>query len=442
MVQRKAKRKATGKPTPKSPLPSARQAAPTAPLARPARSAAAATAEPDDLALLARIRDIWDRSRTQAARSVNTAHVCANWLIGQQIVEAEQQGQRRAGYGQALLKTLSAQLAAEFGSGFSVSGLQYMRGFYLAYPELLVADNQHAVRVESAAAQMQHALRDELNAESGLPGSQPHEQPGGKQAAVAAWRPGLLHPALSWTHYRLLVKVERREVRDFYEIEALRSGWSARQLERQINSLLFERLLKSRDKRGVLALANEGLLPARPRDAIKDPYVLEFLDLPQSHRLVESRLEEALLSQLQAFLLELGSGFAFVGRQQRLTLDGDHFYPDLVFYHVKLKCYVVIDLKVGKLGHGDLGQMLLYVNYYDREVATAGDNPTIGLILCSEKNDAVVRYVLADRNEQVFASRYQLHLPTEAQLQDELRRELAQLQGAAPTITPPGEEQA
>jgi hypothetical protein len=170
--------------------------------------------------------------------------------------------------------------------------------------------------------------------------------------------------------------------------------------------------------------------------------VLEFLDLPQSHRLVESRVEEALLNQLQAFLLELGSGFAFVGRQQRLTLDGDHFYPDLVFYHVKLKCYVVIDLKVGKLGHGDLGQMLLYVNYYDREVATAEDNPTIGLILCSEKNDAVVRYVLADRAEQVFASRYQLHLPTEAQLQDELRRELAQLQGAAPTITPPGEEQA
>jgi predicted nuclease of restriction endonuclease-like (RecB) superfamily len=402
---------------------------PTSQPAPPARRArAAAAAAPDDAALLERIRGIWERSRTQAARSVNTAHVCANWLIGQQIVEAEQRGKRRAGYGLALLKTLSAQLAGEFGTGFSVSALQYMRGFYLAYPQLLAGGNQHAPRVESAAAQIQHAPRDE-SAESSA-------------TAGGAWRPGLLHPALSWTHYRLLLKVERREVRDFYEIEALRSGWSARQLERQINSLLFERLLKSRDKRGVLALANEGLLPARPRDAIKDPYVLEFLDLPQSHRLVESRVEEALLNQLQAFLLELGSGFAFVGRQQRLTLDGDHFYPDLVFYHVKLKCYVVIDLKVGKLGHGDLGQMLLYVNYYDREVATAEDNPTIGLILCSEKNDAVVRYVLADRAEQVFASRYQLHLPTEAQLQDELRRELAQLQGAAPTITPPGEEQA
>jgi predicted nuclease of restriction endonuclease-like (RecB) superfamily len=408
MVTRGATRTSTRKAT--------QRATPTA-----ARAAAAAT--PDDAALLERIRGIWERSRTQAARSVNTAHVCANWLIGQQIVEAEQRGKRRAGYGQALLKTLSAQLAGEFGSGFSVSALQYMRGFYLAYPELLAPDNQHAVRVEFSAAQIQHAPRDESAAAGGDRG---------------AWRPGLLHPALSWTHYRLLVKVERREVRDFYEIEALRSGWSARQLERQISSLLFERLLKSRDKKGVLALANEGLLPARPRDAIKDPYVLEFLDLPEAHRLVESRVEEALLNQLQAFLLELGSGFAFVGRQQRLTLDGDHFYPDLVFYHVKLKCYVVIDLKVGKLAHGDLGQMLLYVNYYDREVATADDNPTIGLILCSEKNDAVVRYVLADRNEQVFASRYQLHLPTEAQLQDELRRELAQLQGTEPTNPSPG----
>lgn len=384
-------------------------------------------AAPDDAALLERIRGIWERSRTQAARSINTAHVCANWLIGQQIVEAEQRGKRRAGYGQALLKTLSSQLAGEFGSGFSVSALQYMRGFYLAYPQLLATDNQHAVRVEFTAAQIQHAPRDESAAAGG---------------DRCAWRPGLLHPALSWTHYRLLVKVERREVRDFYEIEALRSGWSARQLERQINSMLFERLLKSRDKQGVLALANEGLQPVRPRDAIKDPYVLEFLGLPQSHRLVESRLEEALINQLQAFLLELGSGFAFVGRQQRLTLDGDHFYPDLVFYHVKLKCYMVIDLKVGKLGHGDLGQMLLYVNYYDREVAATDDNPTIGLILCSEKNDAVVRYVLADRNEQVFASRYQLHLPTEAQLQEELRRELAQLQSAAPSATPRGKGSA
>ncbi len=357
--------------------------------------------------LLARIRHIWESARTQAVRSVNTAHVCANWLIGKQIVEAEQGGAKRAAYGRGLLESLSKQLSADYGDGFSLSALKYMRLFFLGYPELLV--NRHAVGdLSDSALAIRHAVRDESDAST-------------------AWQPGALHLALSWTHYRTLIKVERREVRDFYEIEAIRSGWSARQLERQINSFLFERLLKSRDKKGVMSLANTGQVLAQPKDAIKDPYVLEFLDLPESHRLVESRIEEALLSQLQAFLLELGSGFAFVGRQRRLTLDGDHFYPDLVFYHVKLKCYVVIDLKVGKLAHGDLGQMLLYVNYYDREVAAKDDNPTIGLILCSEKNDAVVRYVLADKNEQVFASRYQFVLPSVDQLRAEMQRELEQL---------------
>jgi predicted nuclease of restriction endonuclease-like (RecB) superfamily len=356
--------------------------------------------------LLARIRHIWESARTQAARSVNTAHVCANWLIGQQIVEAEQGGSKRAGYGKALLQALSTRLSADYGDGFSVSALKYMRLFYLAYPELLAI--RHSVRdAQDAAIDIGHALRDQL-------------------AADAAWKPGALHTGLSWTHYRTLLKEERRPVRDFYEIESVNSGWSARQLERQINSFLFERLAKSRDKKGVLALANDGQVPVRAQDVMKDPYVLEFLDLPESHRLVESRIEEALINQLQAFLLELGSGFAFVGRQRRLTLDGDHFYPDLVFYHVKLKCYVVIDLKVGKLTHGDLGQMLLYVNYYDQEVVTKDDNPTIGLVLCSEKNDAVVRYVLADKNEQIFASRYLLALPSEADLRAEIRRELEQ----------------
>ena len=241
---------------------------------------------------------------------------------------------------------------------------------------------------------------------------------------AAERRPGVLHSGLSWTHYRGLLKLRRRDARDFYEIEALKGAWSARQLERQIDSLLFERLAKSRDKPGVLALANEGHQPERPVDLIKDPYVLEFLALPDVPRLHESQLEEALISQLQTFLLELGNGFAFVGRQRRLTLDGDHFYPDLVFYQVKLKCYVIVDLKVGKLDHADLGQMQLYVNWYDREVLVEGDNPTIGLILCTEKNDAVVRYVLAEQNQQIFASRYQLFLPTEAQLKAELRREL------------------
>lgn len=362
--------------------------------------------------LLVRIRHIWESARTQAARSVNTAHVCANWLIGQQIVEAEQGGSKRALYGKALLKTLSEQLSGEYGEGFSVSALQYMRSFFLGYPQLLA--KQHAPRVVLGVEEIQHAMRG--------------ESPLGRDMV----QPGVLNPSLSWTHYRTLLKEVRQPVRDFYEIEAVRNGWSARQLERQMNSFLFERLAKSRDQKGVLALANEGQALTRPQDVIKDPYVLEFLDLPESHRLVESRIEEALIDQLQAFLLELGSGFAFVGRQRRLTLDGDHFYPDLVFYHVKLKCYVVIDLKVGKLTHGDLGQMQLYVNYYDREVASMGDNPTIGLLLCSEKNDAVVRYVLGDRSAQIFASRYQFALPSEADLRAEIRRELDQFERAVP----------
>jgi predicted nuclease of restriction endonuclease-like (RecB) superfamily len=344
-----------------------------------------------------------------------------NWLICQQIVEAEQGGDKRAGYGKALLKTLSQQLSADHragrGVGFSISALQYMRAFYLAYPELLT--NQHALRVESGGRGIQHAVRVEWPTDAASAGAGP-------------WRPGALHAGLAWTHCRALLKVSRREARDFYEIEAVKNAWSARQLERQIASLLFERLAKSRDKQGVLALASEGLEPAQPADLIKDPYVLEFLGLPESPRLNEGQLEEALISQLQNFLLELGSGFAFVGRQVRLTPDGDHFYPDLVFYYVKLKCYVIIDLKVGKLDDADLGQMQLYVNWYDREVIGEGDSPTIGLVLCTEKNDAVVRYVLADKSRQIFASRYQLYLPTEAELQDELKRELARVEMRGP----------
>ncbi|MFN8489507.1 MAG: PDDEXK nuclease domain-containing protein [Caldilineaceae bacterium] len=365
-------------------------------------------------ALLQRICQIWEAARYQAARSVNSAHVCANWLIGQQIVEAEQRGAERAEYGAKLLENLAQQLLHEYGSGFSVSSLKYMRLFYLGYPNLLP---------------IRHAVRDELEATPKPFDLAPHLLSLLARGAVDTnWEAGRLHPHLSWTHYRALLKVDRVEARSFYEIEAIKNGWSARQLERQINSLLFDRLLKSRDQAGVLALANEGLIANKPSDLIKDPYVLEFLDLPESHRLVEAQLEEALLTQLQAFLLELGSGFAFVGRQVRLTLDGEHFYADLVFYHIKLKCYIIIDLKVGKLTHADLGQMQLYVHYYDREIIETTDNPTIGLILCTDKNDAVVQYVLAEANQQIFASRYQFHLPSEEALRQELAREVARLE--------------
>jgi predicted nuclease of restriction endonuclease-like (RecB) superfamily len=243
-----------------------------------------------------------------------------------------------------------------------------------------------------------------------------------------SWRPGLLHPNLSWTHYRTLLRVDKDGARTFYEIESIQNNWAARELERQICSLLYERLALSRDKKGLLRLARKGQEVQKPTDIFKDPVVMEYLGLPESAKLVESDLETALINNLQAFLLELGKGFAFVARQKRLTLDGDHFYIDLVFYHTILKCYVIIDLKTGKLTHQDLGQLQLYVNYYDRECRSAGDNPTLGLILCAEKNDAVVRYTLGpEQQRKIFASRYKLYLPTAAELKTELQREIKML---------------
>ena len=215
-----------------------------------------------------------------------------------------------------------------------------------------------------------------------------------------------LNPIKSWSHYRALLRVDAG-ARSFYEIEALKNNWAGRELERQINSLLYERLAKSRDKAGLMRLATHGQEIAKPADIFKDPVVIEFLGLPESPKLVETRLEEALLNDLQSFLLELGSRFAFVARQKRISLEGDHFYIDLVFYHTILKCYVLIEIKVGKLTHQDLGQVQLYVNYYDREINMPGDNPALGLILCTGKNDAVVRYTLGpDQAKKIFASRW------------------------------------
>lgn len=359
-----------------------------------------------------RVCEILDAARAHVARTVNTSQVTANWLIGREMVEEEQRGNRRAEYGRLLVAQLSAQLTASYGKGWSPQNLFYMKQFYLAYTGLVSeGDFLHAVRGEFAASAIVHAPRGE----------------------TAVWKPGVLHPNLSWTHYRTLLRVDRAAARDFYEIEAIRFAWSARELERQINSLLFDRLAKSRDKKGLMRLATKGQEVSLPIDVVKDPVVLEFLNIPESPRLVESKLEQALIDNLQTFLLELGKGFAFVSRQERITVDGDHFYIDLVFYHTVLKCHVLIDLKVGKLTHGDLGQLQFYVNYFDRERRTDGDNPTLGLILCPDKNDAVVRYTLGEQQARnIFASRYQLHLPTEEELQQELRRELRYLAAPEP----------
>jgi predicted nuclease of restriction endonuclease-like (RecB) superfamily len=317
-----------------------------------------------------RIKAILSEARARAYRAINTAMVAAYWEIGRAIVEDEQQGQQRAEYGKGLLVELSQRLTAEFGRGFDRTNLQQMRAFYLAY-------------------QIRDALRHEL----------------------------------SWTHYRLLLRVEKPEARAFYEAEAVNSRWSTRELERQIHSLLFERLALSRDREGVLALAEKGHEIQQPSDLIKDPYVLEFTGLPQSERYLESDLEQALIDKLREFLLELGKGFAFMARQQRITLDGKHYWIDLVFYNRLTHSFVLIDLKVGALTHQDLGQMQMYVNYYQREITAPDENPPIGIVLCTDKSEAVVRYTLPEDNQQIFASRYKLYLPTESELAAELQRE-------------------
>jgi predicted nuclease of restriction endonuclease-like (RecB) superfamily len=356
-------------------------------------------------ALFGRVREILESARINVARTVNTTQVMANWLIGREIVEAEQHGKRRAGYGEALLADLSAHLGREYGRGYSVDNLEAFRQFYLEYPRLI---SETVPRNLTLPAISETASRKSTASKSS-----------------GAWQPGTLNPGLSWSHYRSLLRVARQDARAFYEIEAANNVWSVRELSRQIGSLLFDRLSKSRNKKGLIRLSSQGQEVSQPMDVLKDPVVLEFLGLPDSPKLVESKLEQALISNLQSFLQELGKGFAFVSRQERITLDGDHFYIDLVFYHTILKCYVLIDLKVGKLTHGDLGQIQFYVNYYDRERRTEGDNPTLGLILCPDKNDAVVKYTLGEQlKRNIFTSRYQLYLPTEEELQQELRREM------------------
>jgi len=316
------------------------------------------------------IREVLIQARGRALQAVNTEMVACYWEIGRLIVEEEQRGEKKAVYGKGLFKELSTRLSAEFGKGFDRTNLQHMRAFYLGFSNC-------------------DALRREL----------------------------------SWTHYRLLLRVEKPEARAFYEAEAVNSRWSTRELERQINSLLFERLALSRDKSGVLELAQKGHEIQQPTDLVKDPYVLEFTGIKQDERFLEKDLETALIDKLLQFLLELGKGFAFMARQQRITLDGRHFFVDLIFYNRLTRSFVLIDLKMGDLTHQDLGQMQMYVNYYLRELTAEDENPPIGIILCLDKSEAVVRYTLPENNKQIFASRYKLYLPTEEELAAEIIKE-------------------
>ena len=312
------------------------------------------------------IKEILTEARRKAYSAVNFTMVEAYWLIGKQIVET-QGNNERAEYGISLLKYLSERLTVDFGKGFDERNLRFMRQFYMMFP-------------------IRNALRSEL----------------------------------TWTHYRHIMKVLDENARNFYIAECIKSQWSTRQLERQINTHFYERLLASQNKETVAEEIQKTAVAPQPNDFIKDPYILEFLNLKPSPELYEKDLEAAIISHLQSFLLEMGRGFSFVARQKHFSFDGRNFYIDLVFYHYILKCFILIDLKIDDLTHQDLGQMQMYVNYYTREMMNEGDNPPIGIILCADKSDAIVRYTLPEDNQQIFASKYMLYLPTEEELKKEL----------------------
>lgn len=340
--------------------------------------------------LIGSIISIIHDARQSVARSVNSAMVQAYWEIGRLIVEEEQQGEKRAAYGDFLLEELSGQLSKEFGRGFSQQNLRSMRQFYLTF-----------------------------NIRSALPS----ESVGTRQEIRSA-----LRSELSWTHYKLLMRVENENARAWYLNEAADQQWSTRQLERQITTLYYERLLSSHDKEPVRTEAAALEAPQPTESFIRDPYILEFLNLSDRPHFRESDLEQALIDNLQHFLLELGRGFSFVKRQKHIRMEGEDFFIDLVFYNYHLKCFVLIDLKLGKLTHQDIGQMDMYIRLFEEQQRLPEDNPTIGLILCSEKNEAIVKYSMLKDSKQVFASKYKLYLPSEEELRQELLREREQLE--------------
>lgn len=327
------------------------------------------------------VASILDRARQRAKTAVNLSMVYAYYEIGKRIVLEEQQGEQRAAYGQQVLSELSRYLTAQFGKGFSVGNLKNIRQFYLVYSEDQIGETVF---------------------------SQSSELP-----AVDTGRKFYL----SWSHYLKLMRIENVEERHFYEIEAVKNDWSLSELKRQYDSSLYERLALSTEKDKVYRLALEGQKFESAKDAVKDPYVLEFLGLQELPEYSETELETRIIDHLQQFLLELGTGFAFVGRQVRFTFDEEHFRVDLVFYNRLLRCFVLFDLKIGELKHQDIGQMQMYVHYYDRKVKLPDENPTIGIILCKDKNNAVVEMTLPEDNAQIFASKYETVLPSKEALQ-------------------------
>lgn len=399
-------------------MPSKRKSTPKGNLKKAAVKITPAAAE---AVLFDRVVGILEQARASVVRAVNSHMVLAYWLIGREIVQEIQGGKGRAAYGEAVLADLSQKLAARYGAGFSETTLQYFRKFYQVY-----ADRRPQIPrptgVESAMLDAAPGISRPLGVESvHTPPSTailPIRPPAGDESMSG------FSPQLSWSHYRALMRVEKSAAREFYEREAIAGGWDKRTLERQIHSFYYERVLKSQQPQKMLASGRQTLTSQEPAtESLKNPYVLEFLRLPEVAALHETDLEAAILSYLQAFLLELGNGFAFVARQKRLRFEDDDRYVDLVFYHCQLKFYLLIDLKLGELTHKDVGQMDGYVRMFDALCVGEGDNPTIGLILCTEKNEAVAKYSVLKDRKQIFASKYMLYLPTEKELSQEIARE-------------------
>jgi len=340
------------------------------------------TNKPSNTKFYSQIVDLLQSARNKVVRTVNQTMVLTYFEIGRMIIEEEQGGKERADYGKSLLKELSKVLTTEFGKGFSVDNLENMRRFYLVYGK-----SETLSRISSKA--ISETTSRELKQEEFI---------------------------LSWSHYLKLMRIDDENERKFYEIEAAKNNWSVRELDRQYDSALYARLVLSRDKEEVKKLSEKGLVLEKPKDVIKDPYILEFIGLPEKSAYSESDLEQGIIDKLEHFLLELGTGFTFVARQKRISFDNKHFRIDLVFYNRILKCFVLIDLKIGELKHQDIGQMQMYVNYYDREIKLDDENKTIGIVLCQNKSEAVVEYTLPENNEQIFASKYKTILPSKEEL--------------------------
>lgn len=344
---------------------------------------------PSNTKFFSQVVDLLQSARSKVVQTVNQTMVTTYFEIGRMIVEEEQGGKERADYGKQLLKGLSKVLTKEFGKGFSVQNLERMRNFYLTYRKSSTLSRISEKAISSTVLTKSEKLNQQTE----------HDE-----------------FKLSWSHYLKLMRIEDENERKFYEIEVYKNNWSVRELQRQYDSALYTRLALSRNKEKVKELSEKGLIVEKPKDVIKDPYVLEFLGLPELNTFSESELEEEIITKLEHFLLELGNGFTFVGRQVRFTFDEEHFRVDLVFYNRILKCFVLIDLKIGKLKHQDLGQMQMYVNYYDRFVKLDDENKTIGIILCKDKKDTMVEITLPEGNKQIFASKYKLVLPTKDEL--------------------------